>query len=51
MAAGELIIEEAGGKVVMLKEKRGISLIAGNEIICDKILNEMEFVDRGNKGA
>lgn len=46
IAAGELIIEEAGGKVIHLKEKRGISLVAGNEVICQKIINEMVYVDK-----
>lgn len=45
IAAGELIIEEAGGKVIFLKEKRGISLVAGNEVICQKILKEIEYID------
>lgn len=46
VAAGQLIIEEAGGKIVFLKEKRGISLVAGNESICQRILDELECVDR-----
>ncbi|WP_432666019.1 inositol monophosphatase family protein [Wukongibacter baidiensis] len=46
VAAGQLIVEEAGGKVLFLNEKRGISLIAGNEVICQKILKEMEYVDQ-----
>jgi len=46
IAAGQLIIEEAGGKVVFLNEKRGISLVAGNNIICEKILKELEYVDK-----
>ena len=37
VAAGTLLVEEAGGKVEYLKEKRGISLIAGNEHICGSI--------------
>ncbi|WP_432402447.1 inositol monophosphatase family protein [Wukongibacter sp. M2B1] len=45
IAAGQLIIEEAGGDVLFLKEKRGISLIAGNKAICQKILKEIEYVD------
>ncbi|SHJ61205.1 inositol monophosphatase family protein [Paramaledivibacter caminithermalis] len=46
IAAGELLIEEAGGKIVYLKEKRGISLVAGNEAICQKILDQIEYVDK-----
>ncbi len=45
IAAGQLIVEEAGGQVIFLNEKRGISLVAGNEIICQKILKEIEYVD------
>lgn len=48
IAAGKLILEEAGGRVIFLKEKRGISLIAGNEIICQKILTEIQCVDKMN---
>lgn len=46
VAAGQLIIEEAGGKIVFLKEKRGISLVTGNESICQRILDELDYVDR-----
>ncbi|MCT4564663.1 MAG: inositol monophosphatase [Maledivibacter sp.] len=45
IAAGELIIKEAGGKIVYLKDKRGISLLAGNENICQKLINEIEYID------
>ncbi len=45
VAAGILILEEAGGKVVYLPEKRGISLVAGNEAVCRKILDEIRIVD------
>lgn len=37
VAAGTLLIEEAGGEVQFLPEKRGVSLIAGNKYICDII--------------
>jgi len=37
VAAGTLLIEEAGGEVQYLTEKRGISLIAGNKDICGLI--------------
>lgn len=45
IAAGEILIKEAGGKIVFLKEKRGVSLVTGNEDICEKILEEIEYVD------
>lgn len=51
VAAGQLIIEEAGGTVLFLNDKRGISLIAGNETICQRILHELEYVDRIDIGT
>jgi len=42
VAAGTLMIEEAGGEVRYLTEKRGVSLIAGNKDICD-IIRETLF--------
>jgi len=45
VAAGILLLEEAGGKVIYLSEKRGISLVAGNEAISQKIWDEIEAVD------
>lgn len=44
VAAGILLVEEAGGRVELL-EKRGISLIAGNDVICNIIRNSIEEVD------
>lgn len=38
VAAGALLVAEAGGQVVYLTEKRGVSLVAGNRIICEEIL-------------
>jgi myo-inositol-1(or 4)-monophosphatase len=37
VAAGTLLVEEAGGEVQYLTEKRGISLIAGNRAVCGLI--------------
>ena len=37
MCAGALIVEEAGGIVVLFREGRGISVIAGNTTIVEKI--------------
>ncbi len=45
VAAGTLIVKEAGGKIVYLTEKRGISIVAGNNVICDKIIEEINKVD------
>lgn len=44
VAAGILLVEEAGGRVDFL-EKRGVSLIAGNEFVCNIIRNSIEQVD------
>lgn len=45
VAAGILLVEEAGGKVILLEEKRGISLIAGNHNISDQIHKEILSMD------
>ncbi len=45
VAAGILLVEEAGGKVILLKEKRGISLIAANETISQYIYHEMRSLN------
>lgn len=45
VAAGILLVEEAGGEVVYLREKRGVSLVAGNSLICTQILKEIQLVD------
>jgi myo-inositol-1(or 4)-monophosphatase len=42
VAAGTLLVEEAGGEVNYLTEKRGVSLIAGNKDICG-IIRETLF--------
>ncbi len=46
VAAGILLVEEAGGKVALLEKKRGISLIAGNENIVGQIFQGMSSVDQ-----
>lgn len=48
VAAGTLLVQEAGGKVIFLKDKRGVSLIAGNEVIADKIYQAIREVDKYN---
>lgn len=48
MAAGVLLIEEAGGAVRYFRQDRGISLIVGNPVICDKIEAEIVKVDNMN---
>ena len=42
VAAGALLVEEAGGRVVYLPHHRGVSLVAGNSAICECILAEMQ---------
>ncbi|MEW5922339.1 MAG: inositol monophosphatase family protein [Bacillota bacterium] len=44
VAAGILLVEEAGGKVIFLA-KRGVSLVAGNEAVCDLIRESIASVD------
>ncbi|NLY76081.1 MAG: inositol monophosphatase [Firmicutes bacterium] len=41
IAAGALFVKEAGGEVIYLPSKKGISLIAGNERICNLIHQEL----------
>lgn len=49
VAAGILILEEAGGKVIRLEEKRGISLVAANASIAEQILEGIAAVDQMEK--
>ncbi len=44
--AGVLLVKEAGGKVIFLSKKRGVSLVAGNRAICTRIVREMNAVDQ-----
>ncbi len=46
VAAGILLVEEAGGKVIMLEDKRGVSLIAGNTIISEQIHQGITDLDQ-----
>lgn len=48
IAAGALMVEEAGGKIVHFRNDRKISIIAGNEIICGLILEELRKTDSQN---
>lgn len=43
--AGTLLVREAGGEVVLLPEKREVSLVAGNPAITRQILDELKEVD------
>lgn len=45
VAAAVLMVKEAGGKVIHFREDRGISIIAGNEILVDKIHGEIRKID------
>lgn len=47
VAAGALLVEEAGGQVVYLSEKRGVSLVAGSAAMCRQMLNQIRAVDTG----
>ena len=48
IAAARLIIKEAGGIVKRLENKRGFSIIAGNEIIVQKLNEGIERVDKND---
>lgn len=45
VAAALLMVEEAGGKIIYFRQDRGISVIAGNAVICQKIHEELKRVD------
>jgi myo-inositol-1(or 4)-monophosphatase len=45
VAAGSLIVEEAGGKIIYLEKEKGISLVAGNDLMCKLILEEIRKTD------
>ncbi len=42
ICAGALIVEEAGGVICPFRENRGISIIAGNPVIADKIREKIK---------
>ena len=41
VAAGILLVEEAGGKVIRLNQKRGVSIIAGNHAVAEILYKEI----------
>jgi myo-inositol-1(or 4)-monophosphatase len=45
IAAAELMVKEAGGKVAHFRNDRNISIVAGNETMCGLILEELKKVD------
>ena len=49
VAAGILLVEEAGGKVTLLDNKRGVSLIAGNFTVADTIHQAIQGIDESAK--
>jgi len=51
VAAGILLVEEAGGRVIPLREKRGISLIAGNSCVADLLQREILSADTEKEQA
>ncbi len=50
VAAGTLLVQEAGGRIIYL-EKRGVSLIAGNEVISGLIREAIARVDAARNGG
>jgi len=48
IAAAQLMIKEAGGIVKRLENKRGFSIIAGNEMIVQKLNKGIERVDKND---
>ena len=45
IAAGALLVSEAGGRIDYISSKKGIALIAGNDAICDTIYQELKIVN------
>lgn len=45
VAAGILLVQESGGEIIYLKERRGVSLIAGDNKVCMLIYNELQKCD------
>ena len=45
VAAAMLMVEEAGGKVIHFRKDRGISIIAANPVLADKIQAEIKRID------
>jgi myo-inositol-1(or 4)-monophosphatase len=45
VAAAILMVEEAGGKVIHFRKDRGISIIAANPVLADKIHEEIKRID------
>ncbi|MDR3592522.1 MAG: inositol monophosphatase family protein [Negativicutes bacterium] len=46
VAAASLLVEEAGGRIVNFREDRGISIIAGNDVICRCLHEGIQKIDR-----
>ena len=46
VSAAMLMVKEAGGQIIPFRDDRGISIIAGNSVICQKIHQEIQNVDR-----
>lgn len=49
-AAGILLVQEAGGEVVHFRKDRKVSIIAGNEVICQRIWDAIRKADGTTKG-
>ncbi|MBS4534062.1 inositol monophosphatase [Clostridium sp. D2Q-14] len=45
VAAGRILIKEAGGKVIDIPNKRKVSIVAGNSQICDLIMGEIKLLE------
>jgi myo-inositol-1(or 4)-monophosphatase len=46
VAAGILMVREAGGQILSFREDRGISIVAGNPVINKKMLEQINQVDK-----
>lgn len=48
VAAGMLLVEEAGGSIIHFRDDRKISIICGNSVLCQKIHHEILSIDKEN---
>jgi len=45
VTAAMLMVEEAGGKIIHFRDDRGVSIIAGNQALCQNIYDEIKRID------
>ncbi|MCE5286257.1 MAG: inositol monophosphatase [Pelosinus sp.] len=46
VAAGMLLVTEAGGSIIHFRDDRKVSIICGNSVICQKVHDEIQHTDK-----